>query len=83
MAGNYVPGTNLNQWTNAYPSEGNAGPLLACDGSPEGQIFGAPGARCIDRGTNNLYVKVAGTGKFGWQANGVMIGYMEVVAGAS
>lgn len=73
----------MNQWQNAFPSDGNPGPLLACDGSPEGQIFASAGARCIDRVTQNLYVKVAGVGQYGWQRNGVMIGYMEVVAGAS
>ena len=54
--------------------------MLGCEGSPEGVIFGPPGSECVDVVTQTKYVKVSGTGKTGWQANGKMVGFMTVIA---
>lgn len=83
MSNVYQPGNGLNQFENAYPDGGNAGPPLSCEGTPENQIFADPGSKCIDILTQDLYVKVAGTGKVGWQLNGKMAIYMSVVAQSS
>jgi hypothetical protein len=35
-------------------------------GAPEGVVTATPGRWYVDTGTNNIYLKVSGTGNLGW-----------------
>ena len=83
MSGTYRPGDGLNDFQTVPPSTHGSGPQFACEGSPEGQIIGPPGAECVDTLTNDKYLKIAGVGVYGWKKNGKVVGYMTVVAEGS
>lgn len=79
----YRPGVGLNGFATSLHPGIQATPLLAGNGSPEGVMPGVPGQQYCDLDTQDAYTKIAGTSVLGWLKTGKLIGYMQVVAGAS